>query len=1532
MKNRTPVAVVGMGGVFPGASHLNTFWQNIVSKKIIVSEVPFGEDEKRWIVPPDAMFHPAPMPDKAFSKRACLVEKDFGFDPEGFACDASLIRELDPLYHMVLHAGRSAFLDFVSDPVDRERMGVSLAAIALPTDASSFICREILGRYLRRRLFGESDAGKAQLSRNQCLSARVTGLPGAILAKSLGLGGGSFTLDAACASSLYAVKLACDELQSGRADAMLAGGVSRPECLYTQVGFSQLRALSPSGICAPFDKNSDGLVVGEGAGILVLKRLEDALAHGDKIYAVIRGIGLSNDMRGNLLAPDTGGQVRAMRAAYESAGLSPHDMDLIECHGAGTPVGDRTELISLNTLWKESAWTASQCAIGSVKSQVGHLLTGAGAAGMIKTLLAMQHHTLPPSLNFTRPHENSPLHNSPFRVQTKAEEWKTRNDSTPRRAAVSAFGFGGINAHILFDEYSHTHHSGQNTEIGIQDTELGVQPPVTSTQHPVPSPQYPAPGPRPPIAIIGMSASIGHLKNLREFQEAVLTGESAIRKRPEFRWRKADETAENLGDQGKWGAYMEDLSLFVGEFGIPPKEIPDILTQQLLMLKVGAAALKDAGLPLKEYRPRMGVTIGMEFDMEDTDFHLRWNLFNEMEKRESSLKPEEKSEKLEKLRDKIGPPLTSSRVLGSLGGIVASRVAREFRFGGPSFTVSAESLSGIKAMEIAVRSLQQGECDLFLTGAIDMAGDIRNIAAMSGIRPLGSGECVRPFDRDAAGSPAGEGAVALVLKPLEKALADGDRVYAVIKGIGTACAGGIENPLPEKQAYLNSLKRVMSDAKTEPGSISYIETHGSGNPEEDSLESEALHDFFVDVKSPPAIGSLKAVTGHTGAAAGLASLVKTALCLYQEIIPPLKNYTLPKEEIWEMEIFHIPVFPQFWLRDRKDGPRLACVGTMSWDGNCAHVVLEQAEYPQPLSRQIRQERRRPLGLHPAGLFAVEGDSPGELFRELDELKTVAENHTQMERAARAWYESKNGIHPEKTFGLSLLAKDYGQLEKWITEARKAVSAGIPKKMVGPSGLSYFPEPLGPKGEIAFVFPGSGNHYAGMGRVLGVRWPEILREMDARTLRLRTQMVPSCYMPWRISWEEGWEADAYRRITSDPLFMIFGQVVHGGVMANLVKEFGIRPHAVIGYSLGESAGYFATGAWPERDEMLRRMRNINLFTTELAGPCNALRKAWQIPENEKAEWYTAVVNRPASQVREIIAQWPLARLLIVNTPEECVIGGQKSHVDEVIRELKCEAIFLDGVVTVHCDAAVPVADAYKALHLFPTTQPEGIRYYSCGFGKVLDLTEENAAASILRQATHGFDFPAIIEQAYAEGVRIFLEMGPQSSCKRMINRILDGKIHSAISACARGEDDYLTMLKFLGTLIAERVDVDLERLYGEDAYPPEIRDEESSGKKITRIIGKSVNSADEGVRCQVSEEGVRCQVSGVQDSVCKDEQSVVGRVERSETRQPENSEQVSGEGVRSQVSEEGVRSQVSEEGVRCQVSGVRCQVSGVRCQV
>jgi acyl transferase domain-containing protein len=439
------IAIVSMGGLFPGASSPERLWQQVLAAADGSREVPPG----RWLLDPQSAYDPAiARPDRVYSLRGYFLDEI----PQNFdelALSAELLAQLDPVFHLALHAGRQAFDSAATHTLDRRRVGVILGNIALPTERVSELARAYLGATL-----AEKTGDKNHLyDLPNPLNRHVPGFVAEVLAKALGLGGGSCTLDAACASSLYAMKLAVEELRAGRADTMLAGGVSRPDCLYTQMGFSQLRALSPSGRCSPFDARADGLVVGEGAGIFLLKRLDDAVRDGDRILAVIAGIGLSNDADGNLLAPSSEGQLRAMRAAYREAGWQPSAVDLIECHATGTPVGDSVEFQSLKSLWQEENGRVGQCVIGSVKSTVGHLLTAAGAAGLVKVLSALQTRMLPPTANFSTPPPELDIRESPFRILNRSEMWRPRDERTPRRAAVSAFGFGGINAHLLLEEW-----------------------------------------------------------------------------------------------------------------------------------------------------------------------------------------------------------------------------------------------------------------------------------------------------------------------------------------------------------------------------------------------------------------------------------------------------------------------------------------------------------------------------------------------------------------------------------------------------------------------------------------------------------------------------------------------------------------------------------------------------------------------------------------------------------------------------------------------------------------------------------------------------------------------------------------------------------------------------------------------------------------------------------------------------------------------------------------------------------------------
>jgi acyl transferase domain-containing protein/3-hydroxymyristoyl/3-hydroxydecanoyl-(acyl carrier protein) dehydratase len=1409
------VAIVGVGGIFAGSPDPERLWANVAGAVDATREVPPG----RWHLPASEAFDPrVAEADRVYSTRGGFVE-GFRLDPEGLDLDPELIGRLDPMFHLALHAGRQAWRDAVIEGLDRDRVGVVIGNIVLPTEATSALARETLGRTFAERLgVPDEEAGATEP-----LNAYAAGLPAGLLARALGLRGGSYTLDAACASSLYALKLAADELLEGRADAMITGGLSRPDPLYTQMGFSQLRALSASGRASPFDARGDGLVVGEGAGMFVLKRLGDALRQGDAIYGVIAGVGLSNDVDGGLLAPSSEGQLRAMRAAYERAGWDPRDVDLIECHATGTPVGDAVEFRSLRELWGPSGWSPGGCAISSVKSNIGHALTAAGAAGLLKVLLAFRNETLPPTANFASPSPSLDYDGGPFRVLTEPQPWPRRADGRPRRAAISGFGFGGINAHALIEEWIP---GGPAPRPGLPAATPATQP---VTPPPRPSPARGEGGrEEAPLAIVGMSAHVGPFRGLRAFQERVLGGDIPGEPHaprnwwgvPESDWyRRTQHSALStqhsalstpLGTQHSRGYYLDEVAIPAGRFRIPPKELEEMLPQQSLALRVAAEAIADAGWD-DRVRARAGVVVGIALDLNTTNFQLRWSILKRARRWADRLGLELSDEEFERwtraLRDASGPPLTANRTMGALGGLVASRIAREFRVGGPSFTVSGEETSGARALDVAARLLRRGEIDEAIVAAVDLTGDVRMVLAADRVRPFSPSGVARPLAEDADGMIPADGAVAVVLKRLDDAVRDGDRIYAVVRGVGSS--GG-----SDAASYSAAARRALDEAGVDPSAIGYVEANGSGRPDEDRVEAEALADLGRGRPGPSAcaLGSSCGDVGHAGAASGLVSVVKAALVLHQQILPPLRGTGVLRPELaGDRSPYFAPRGPQFWLRDRDDGPRRATVASLGTDGNVLHVVLEAFE---PLATTTTDDRLQPLGMRRSALFAVEADDRPGLLRLLDELDAMAGQHADrpIEALARLWWR-RHRNRPEARLGLAFVADGVDTLRDRIAEARR-----------DPDGVLH--TALG-EGGLAFVFPGMGNQFAGMGRDLSALWPEVLRAQDAESGRLRSQMAPGTF----------WNDDPPASF-DDHRAPILGQVALGAMVSDLLRGFGVEPGAAIGYSLGESAALFALRAWTGRDEILRRMERSPLFATELAGPCDAARRAWGLAEGEPVDWVAGVVPYPAEAVRRALDGRDRAYLLIVNTPRETVVGGRREAVNDLVRALGGRFIPLPTVSTVHCEVARQVEDAYRAMHLLPTTAPPGVRFYSGARGVSYVPDRESAADAITAHAIHGVDFPAVVLRAYDDGIRAFVEVGPGGSCTRMIGKILGDRPHLTRSACLAGRDALATILDLLAALIAARVRVDLAPLYGREARAVGLRAEEAEprGRLLKVAVG------------------------------------------------------------------------------------------------
>ncbi len=1415
-----PIAIVGLGGVLPGAATLDDFWSVVEAGVDTASDPPPG----RWCLNLDQAYSTdQAQPDRVHSRRACFV-RDFELDLQGIDLPSELVESLDPAVHFALHAGQQAWYDSVTDSVDPARVGVMLGNIVLPTASASAMADWILGRRFERELFREADVPMPPETRVPvaAINRWVAGLPAAMLAKGLGLGGDRFCIDAACASSLFTVELAVDALRQGRLDAVLAGGLSRPDSLYTQMGFSQLLAVSPTGRCSPFDRKSDGLVVGEGAGVLVLKRLSDARQHGDRIRAVIHSVGLSNDVEGSLLAPSREGQLRAMQGAYRTAGWTPSQVDLVECHATGTPVGDSVEFASLRALWTEEEYEPDRCVIGSTKSNTGHLLTGAGAVGLLKTVLAMENQVLPPTANFEESGDKIDLDGSPFRVLATAEPWKSPSDHA-RRAAVSGFGFGGTNAHVLLEEPTEPtrgrsvvgvteqlragrSHAGQPHREQPRTGEPDAEQPHTTNGASAVNPAN--------VAIVGMGARVGPWKNVVEVGDRLMGRGEDHPTRPKLNhWGLPDAAA---------GWFIEDLEIPIGRFKIPPREVEEALPQQMLMLQVAESAIADADLSRVD-RLRTGVFVGIELDLNTTNYHLRWAVRSRAADWAQRLGRSPHGEAFERwvdeLCDSLTPALNPNRTIGGLGSIAASRIAREFGLGGPSYVISSEETSGLSALYAASRALGQGRIDCALVGAVDLAGDVRSLISLESTFGLAKPDDSRPFGGDSAGILPSDGAVALVLKRTEDAEHNGDRTYAILRAIGTA-SGDSSSPefsrppadSPDSgSSYMEAIRRSCEEADLTARDIPYVALHGSGIAGRGRAEMTALSEAF----GPDTyLGDAKAHVGHTGAAAGLVSVLGAALSLYRHVLP-----AAPAGSGWGLTSLsdRTP-----WVRDRIDGPRRCGVLAVSRGNSCSHVILEEpeaeaaAESPRT-GADAQAAWRSDLALS-EGLFVVEGADIGEIVTGLRSLTDAATDTAGPAGAihwlAKDWWDG-HPSRPDAPLAITLIARDIDELRALARSAADQLEREDDPSDRSAGRVFFSRDPLGPKGELAFVYPGSGSQYAGMGRELCLQWPEILRVQDRGNERLGSQL--------RAAHIWGNRSDI-----GDAKTVILSQVALGTISTDLMTGFGVRPDAVVGYSLGETAGLFSAGAWHERDEMLRRVTESDLFVSDLTGRCNAARKAWGVEEDAEVEWSVGVVETPATRAREVVEKLDRVYLLITNTPDECVIGGDRSAVQKAVERLGCPFHALDGVTTVHCEVAEVVAEEYRDLHVLDTRPPEDTRFYSGAWGEAYEVDRDRAADSLLAQAIQGVDFPKTVRQAYDDGVRIFLEMGPGGSCTRMIQKILDGVPCRARSISSSTEDEPSTVLRALGMLISERVPVDLAQLYAERRLT-----EDESGP-VTRI--------------------------------------------------------------------------------------------------
>lgn len=457
------IAIIGMAGVYPQAEDIDAYWANILAKRDAVTEAPAD-----WLGPSDLLDPASDDLLSIYTNRGGFLGDLSRFNPAEFGTMPASVDGAQPDQLMALQICSDALGDagYSAGQTDHTGTGVILGHSVHAHRANANGVQQAWYHSQMRdflaRLFPDVDRARLRdvtdMLQSRMPAIPAEAVPGLVpnvmtgrVANRLDLMGPNYIIDAACSSALIALELACGELRAGNAQLMLAGGVNTTTSPLVYSVFCSVDALSRTGTIRPFSTNASGTVLGEGAGAVVLKRLEDALADEDRIYAVIKAVGQSSDGKSSgLMAPRLEGEVLAMRRAYEISGLDPSTIGLVEAHGTGIPLGDRTEVTALRQIFGARQDDVPTIPIGSVKSMIGHCIPAAGSAAVIKQALALTHRVIPPTL-CDEVNDDLGFADTPFYVSTEARPW-VKSSATPRRAAINAFGFGGINAHLILEE------------------------------------------------------------------------------------------------------------------------------------------------------------------------------------------------------------------------------------------------------------------------------------------------------------------------------------------------------------------------------------------------------------------------------------------------------------------------------------------------------------------------------------------------------------------------------------------------------------------------------------------------------------------------------------------------------------------------------------------------------------------------------------------------------------------------------------------------------------------------------------------------------------------------------------------------------------------------------------------------------------------------------------------------------------------------------------------------------------------------
>ncbi len=1165
-----------------------------------------------------------------------------------------------------------------------------------------------------------------------------------LISEAFELDGPSMSFDAACASGFQALNFAILALQQGKLDAAVVGSASYCQG-DTLVLFSAAQSLTTNGTC-PYDESADGLVASEGYAIFVLKTLDQAIEDGDNIQAVIRSVGMSSDGKGkSLWAPRKEGQAEAVVRANEKLENPYQNIQYIEMHATSTQVGDATEMSALADVFGDRFPEGYKIPIGGVKANVGHTLETAGLAGLLKTVLSIQKQTVYPQINIKSLNPKIEWDNVPFFVPQQKLNWPPPAPGVPRRAAVNAFGIGGLNVHVIVDEY------------------LPTALPETSSQETNDNDEA--------IAVIGMGSIFPGALTTDALWETIQSGIDQKCEVPEGRW--ASKKMLDPDPESQWGVNISKGGFVQGyeydwkKHKVPPKQIHNADPLQFMLLDAADAALEDAGYQNKEYdKTRTGVVVGIIFGGEFAN-HLQVGmrlpdfkvlLRESLQKR--GLSEEEIAQVYDEYEDIIldKMPALVDETGSFTSSTFASRITKTFNLMGGAVAVDSGDASAISAIEACTDILLAGNCDMMICAAGQRAMSFCDFKTYSNCGVLAKDRPLGAFNAESDGGLLGEGAGVLVLKRLSDAVRDGDNIQAIIRGTGVSRTSELKNSIQ------SAAKRAFESSHIHPENISLIETSSYGQPENDKAELAGLADSYStpQLKKPIPIGNAASQFGNVGGGTGILSVIKA--------VKELNNTSIPKQVSFEDEMPLLapykktlkPVAASQQIPGiNDDGKLYAGVSCYGQQNRAYHLILEGMTRvtPEPASNEITPavttpESQLPLVSDLAGWRITRIGAVS--FNELQSsLAIFSANADDLFNASNADF-NLNPFSDDDSFRIAIVSENSAQLAKNCQLASKMIANPESRGALADKGI-FFSELNSVTAKVAFMFPGQGSQYPGMLKDLITHYPPAQEAMNKADAVLADLNLPSFA---ELAWTEG------DHLGQDVWLTQLSLIIADTIMSSTINSLGIPVEAVSGHSFGELAAHVAAGTWTFREAVIATRKRCDAIAS-CQGSIGALLST----------------SAPQDALEDLI-KVKAANVSIshCNSPTQTVVGGDVAELEsfaEIVKQVGYQAKLLNVPAAFHTplmeDVKLPFGESLKQLKMSPPRIPVlssvSNRYVS---------DPDEIRYLIVTQMTCPIDYVGLVERLLQDGINILIEVGPRSVLTGLHRQIIEDNSIQCIS--------------------------------------------------------------------------------------------------------------------------------------------------------